>query len=169
MMKLIGRWGGVLRFFPSDEYARIGIAEAISSMCANEDQVRWLVSRLPQLYNEWPGMLEVRAGFCTRHRPADGSEAALGTDSPAFAALCPDDSLKNAELNAGQRLIGGTVEAFSVDPEMDRLARSCMKPRDPLAGVKSATDAEIEAIKRQQEANRKNHADVDAILAERGI
>jgi hypothetical protein len=152
VMRLIGRWGGTIQFFPSDPEARIGIAEEIVAMAANEEQVRWLVGFLPKIYRDWPGMLEVRAVFCTRYKPADGSEAALGTSSPAFAALCPDEAEAQKRL-PGQRMIGGEVEPVTVDPEMRELIARCAAPRDSLRRAKSATDTEIAAIKRKQLEN----------------
>lgn len=74
VMQLIGRWGGTLNYFPGDPDARIGIAEEIVSMASAEEQVRWLVSRLPKLFKDWPAMHEVRAVFCSKFRPKDGYE-----------------------------------------------------------------------------------------------
>jgi hypothetical protein len=153
VMKLVGRWGGTLKFFPSDAQARIGIAEQLAAMATNEDQLRWLVARVAQLFPEWPGMLEVRAVFCTRYRSADGVEAALGTSSPAYMALCPEEASDLKQL-AGQRQITGNVSPLTDDPEMQELIRKCAKPREPLRGVKSATEVEIEALKAEQNRNR---------------
>lgn len=156
VMKLIGRWAGTIRFFPSEPEARFGIAESISGMAADEDQVRWLVGRLPQLYTDWPGMLEVRAVFCTKFKPRDGIEAALGTESPAFAALCPEDEERKA-LEAAPRShqLTGQIAKASADPEMAALIERCKKPLSPLAGVKAASQSEIDRIKAEQDRNRK--------------
>jgi hypothetical protein len=64
-----------LRYFPSDESARLAIVRMIGEMAENEDQVEWLVRRVPDLYNEWPGPLELRALFCSRLKPKDGKHA----------------------------------------------------------------------------------------------
>jgi hypothetical protein len=72
VMRLIGEWGGTMKYFPSDSGARLGIAKQIASMASNVQEVNWLVARVPQLFVDWPGMREVRAVFCSRFRPLDG-------------------------------------------------------------------------------------------------
>jgi hypothetical protein len=61
-----------LKFFPSDDAARLAIMEMIGDMAETEDQVLWLVKRMLSLYNEWPGPKELRALFCSRWTPRDG-------------------------------------------------------------------------------------------------
>jgi hypothetical protein len=65
----------LLRFFPSDESARLAIVRMVGQMAETEEQVRWLVRRTLDLHNEWPGPLELRAVFCSRFRPKDGKNA----------------------------------------------------------------------------------------------
>jgi hypothetical protein len=65
----------LLRFFPGDESARLAIVRMVGQMAENEDQVRWLVRRTLDLWNEWPGPLEFRAVFCSRFKPKDGKNA----------------------------------------------------------------------------------------------
>ena len=65
----------MLKFFPSDDEARLGIVLMIGRMAEKEEQVRWLVQRVLALYNEWPGPGEVRAVYCSRFRPEDGITA----------------------------------------------------------------------------------------------
>ena len=156
VMGQIGKLGGTMRFFPSDPDARIGIAEQLAEMADDENQIAWLMKRLSQLYSDWPGMLEVRAVFCTRYKPRDGVEAALGTGSPAFAALCPEDAdLKALETAPRSRQITGEVQRVSVDAEMQELVRKVATRYDPLRGVKPATEDDIARIKSEQDRNRK--------------
>lgn len=155
VMDLIGEWGGTMRFFPGDEAARVGIAKEICNIVSMQEQLRWLIGRLPKLFTEWPGILEVRAVFCTKFKPRDGVEAALGTGSPAFAALCPEDETVKALAAAPRaRQITGQVATVSVDPEMQALMAKIANRADPLRGVKAATQADIESIKAQQNRNR---------------
>ena len=73
-------------------------------------------------HTDWPGLLEVRAVYCTRFKPSDGVEAALGTGSPAFAALCPEDTdVKALEATPRARQITGEVLLLSADPELQAL------------------------------------------------
>jgi hypothetical protein len=73
-MQLIGRWGGTLKFFPADPDARLGIALEIVDMCSTIEQVEWLVRRAPKIFQQWPGMREVRALLCSKFAPKDGCE-----------------------------------------------------------------------------------------------
>jgi hypothetical protein len=156
VMSAIGRWGGTLKFFPADPDARIGIAEQIAAMAVDEDQIRWLVARIPQLFTDWPGMLEVRAVFCTRYKARDSVEAALGSISPAFVALCSEENERMAQLSAPRaHQIAGQVEPVSVDSKMQELIERCARKRDPLEGVKAVSADEIERLKAIQNANRR--------------
>lgn len=75
VMQLIGRWGGTLKFFPSDSDARFGIAEEMTEMCGNSvETLEWLVKAAPKVFAEWPGTQEIRALLCSKFRPADGVE-----------------------------------------------------------------------------------------------
>ena len=152
VMRLIGRLAGTLKFFPSDPDARFGIAQEIADMAANEEQVTWLVGRLPKLFTEWPGLLEVRAVFCTRYKPQDGVEAALGSSSPAFVALCGDEV---PALPSGRRMIAAPVTS---DPELLAMVARCAKLRPQLPQALPATQQQIDAIKEQQAKNRRENA-----------
>ncbi len=119
VMGLIGRWGGTLKFFPSDAQARIGIAEQLAGMCSTEDQLRWLVRVVPTIYNEWPGVRELRGVFCMKFKPRDGIEAV----SESYP-----DGLSSEQLNPGQKQVAAAQrralppgEPVTADPEMQAL------------------------------------------------
>ena len=67
----------MLRYFPSGNVAVLdALVRLVGSMCATEDQVRWLVDRMTSgIYAEWPGPQEMRACFCSRYPPKDGINA----------------------------------------------------------------------------------------------
>ena len=44
-------------------------------MAETEAQVEWLVNRILDLSNEWPGPLVLRQIFCSKFKPQDGIEA----------------------------------------------------------------------------------------------
>lgn len=188
VMQLIGRWGGTIKFFPSDPEARIGIAEEIVSMAENEDQVRWLVARLPKLYTEWPAMHEVRATFCSKFKPKDGDEVYSEIYLEGIPAESTNSFTTQIAATTPLQISGDVQEFTSVDPERTALvlkvseARTARLPRvdvdtsikrgeselsaltrsvseyrertSPVSGVRVASKEEIEAVKRQQEANR---------------
>ncbi len=66
----------LMPFFPSsDSGARGTVSKEIADMATSDEQVKWLGHRFIQLYpKQWPGIVELRACFCKRFRPADGVE-----------------------------------------------------------------------------------------------
>lgn len=147
-MKQIGRWAGTLKFFPSEVEARIGIAEQIAELAHSEEQVRWLVLRVPKLYQEWPGMREVRAVFCSKFSPRDGVEVY----SDVFLDGIPSETIATAAQIAPaaplrQIAASGTeTELPSDDPEMAELAR-----RVKAAHVTHLPAAKVETVIRPGE------------------
>ena len=65
----------LMAFFPSDEDTCLGLAQELSEMCENEEQIEWLCKRVTQLYPKWPGIHELRACLCSRFKPKDGINA----------------------------------------------------------------------------------------------
>lgn len=88
LLAAVGRMA-ILKFFPSDQQARIAIMELMRSMCGNDSQVRWLAERMSNgsVFNEWPGPHELRAVYCSKFRPSDGIEAG----SVAYAEGIPSE------------------------------------------------------------------------------
>jgi hypothetical protein len=71
----------LMPFFPSsDPGARAIITKEIIQMATSDEQVIWLGYRMQQLYpKQWPGIVELRACFCKRFKPADGVEVNTAT------------------------------------------------------------------------------------------
>ncbi len=71
----------LMPFFPSsDPGARAIVAKEIVNMASSDEQVIWLGYRMQQLYpKQWPGIVELRACFCKRFKPADGVEVNSAT------------------------------------------------------------------------------------------
>lgn len=64
---------GILRYFPGDDSAREAVVDLLMSMCEYEWQASWLIRRITSgIYNEWPGIQEMRACYCARFQPKDG-------------------------------------------------------------------------------------------------
>ncbi len=103
----------LLRFFPSDDSARAGLALFVAGMASNMGQVRALVDETLRLYNDWPGPAELRVVFCCLvGRPRDGIEAAFSTVYPG--GVLPGTPAAGAapvlELGpAADRLLAGVV------------------------------------------------------------
>ena len=123
----------VLRFFPNDEAVMNAIVRLCGSMCASEQQVRWLVDRMTSgIYAEWPGIAEMRACFCNRYKPADGINA--------YSSVYPD-GLPPDPTAPRQRIAAPTLKALppghaaTADPELEasirQLAAKCEMPAKP--------------------------------------
>jgi len=114
MSAIVGKLGGTMKFFPGDVDARMGIVEAIGEMASDLDQVRWLAKWLPKRYQEWPGMHEVRALFCTKFKPRDGVEVY----STVYLDGIPSErETEPLALKSGARQIEAG-EPVSADPEL---------------------------------------------------
>lgn len=65
-----------LNHYPYEPAARARIADILISMCGDsEARAVWIVDKMLELYDEWPGPRTFRAVFCQRYKPADGIEA----------------------------------------------------------------------------------------------
>lgn len=133
-MREVGKWAGALKFFPTAPEALIGIAEQVSDMCSDAEQVRWLVKRVSALYREWPGAFEVRAVLCSKFKPADGVEAysqeypaGIPSEKPTQAALeAPPRNRQIAGAADGPATAAPSIQAtlhdLAVKTDMKRIA-----------------------------------------------
>ena len=96
-----------LRLFPSDPGGRVGIAKLMLAMCDCWEHAQWLVKRMLELYNEWPGPVEFRAVYCSRFKPQDGMEGY--TTDPRFI----EDGFPRDEPPPGPLLTAGEQQGFS--------------------------------------------------------
>lgn len=162
-LEVIAKWGGTLRYFPADAHARLGIAEEIGQMTGDIDRVRWLVSRVPKLYSEWPGIREVRAVYCASHKPDDGYEVYSGTYRDGIPSEKAPEPL---QLAAGPRQIAAREEvdtltaAESIRPVLRALSaakamgapRRVHVPGIPVVQITDAnriTEADIERARQE--------------------
>lgn len=152
IMELIGRWGGTMKFFPSDPDARIGIAEELIEIASDAEQIRWLVLEAPKLWSAWPGMLEIRALFCSRFQPRDGVEA---------ISAVVDDHTERLSAPERPQITGTAGPPIDSDPAfpcdvLSLMAEATLK-RFPVLDPKtrSASAEEIAHLLAIQNANRK--------------
>jgi hypothetical protein len=125
-----------LRFFPNDEFVMNALVRLCGSMCASEQQVRWLVDRMTSgIYSEWPGIAEMRACFCCRYKPKDGVEA---YSSVYPQGLPPDPTAPpRPEIAAPYLKALPPGHEATADPELEasfqRLVEKCkMPPAHPI-------------------------------------
>lgn len=79
--KAVALWGA-LPFFPGDDTTKAAIMQELVTMCESAESVTWLGRKVANSYARWPGIMAVRGVYCTRFRPRDGQEVALGADDP---------------------------------------------------------------------------------------
>jgi hypothetical protein len=102
-----------MQYFPTEEGARVIIAEELRAMCTEESQILWLAKRMGRLFSVWPGLPAMRAVFCARHVPLDRIPA------ENEASIFPDGVPAEVEPPQLHALPPG-----SDDPEFDAAIRS---------------------------------------------
>jgi hypothetical protein len=145
----------LLKFFPSDAQARASVILLIAEMATNEDQVRWLVQRLLDLYDEWPGPRTLRAVFCHKYKPADGKDLRTAI-CPGYPEGLPSEKPEQPLLPLP---LGHTVSA---DPEIEAMVEAAVQlsPKMPPA-IPLPRDAEF---RRQLEEALTAPSDREAVI-----
>ena len=133
--KLISKLGGTMKYFPGDDDARLGIIEQVGGMCSTEDQVEWLVNRMPKLYADWPGMGEMRAVLCSKYKPKDGCESYSSTFPNGIPSEKPE---KQWALPPASTLALGPGEPISAAPSLNGYVQQLaeMKRMDNVNPIK---------------------------------
>lgn len=170
VMQLIGKWGGTLKYFPSDPHARTGIAEEIAEMASDIEQVRWLVQRVPKLHSDWPAMREVRAVFCSKFKPKDGIEVysqvyvdGIPSEKPAQALLAAPELKRLAgdtSVSAAASL-AATVRDLAAAKSLDRAVKRLPAPKVaeiPVVRITPTNAITAEDIARAVRENREKRA-----------
>lgn len=174
-----------LKFFPTSDEGRSAIVKLIGQMCADEDQVTWLVARTLVLCDEWPGPRTFRAIFCKRYRPVDGVDLRIFR-SEAFPEGIPNERPAEtpqlqlppgAEVSAAPKLEAAVQVLAAAMPKM-ATAASAMRSLGPAGQQFNQVLEEILTPphlrpETQQAPTNPNFrpitdADVERILAEEG-
>ena len=152
-----------LNFFPTTDGGRMAVIKIVGNMCADLDQVRWLVVRMVTLYNNWPGPAELRAVFCKRYKPADGIDLRNHTstyfpdgnipgetpESPAFPSAPFLRGRKDLLLPPGHAVSADVEVENEIRRALPAVSMSAEKRREPAAVVpvnnfKRITAADLE-------------------------
>jgi hypothetical protein len=92
-----------MKFFPSEEGARMLIGDELRSMCADDSQVLWICRRMARMFTEWPGLPPMRALFWSKFVPIDRvaarDEASIFPDG--VLPEVPDERQEYRSLPAG--------------------------------------------------------------------
>lgn len=153
----------MLKYFPADQSARAEIVILACSMAADNDQVAWLVQRCLQLWNEWEGPRELRAVFCSRYRPADGTEAY--SQLRRFEDGIPSERIAEPERLqiAGRAKADELTDAESIRPVIRALGAAKIMGRPTTMPVRVPSIPVV----RITDANRIMAADIERAKAER--
>lgn len=132
----------LMKFFPPDAQARASLILLIAEMATNEDQVRWLVKRMLNLYDEWTGPRTLRAVFCQKFKPADGED--LRT------AICPGypEGLPNEKPEPPMLAL---PHVASADPELEAMVGKLVEdmPKIPVSAPLTESDARFDRLLRE--------------------
>jgi hypothetical protein len=146
----------LLNFFPSEPTARRALFLMVGRMCANEDQVKWLVRRTIDLCNEWPGPLVLRQILCSKFKAADGIEVSC-TDRfvDGVPSEKPEDPLAQLEQWKKEHPREIAAPEVSIEQEIKALARRPWPKVVPMhtnPNYKKITQADIDqALKEHRE------------------
>lgn len=168
-----------LKFFPPDDAGRLAVIKQIGQMCADEDQVRWLVARTLVLCDEWPGPRTFRAIFCKRYKPVDGVDLRIFR-SEQFPEGIPNETPAEAprlqlppgaEVSAAPRLESAAKSLADAMPKMPRPSQLGEAGQYFERVLEEITTPPHLRPELQQPPTNPNfrpitQADVDAVLAE---
>jgi hypothetical protein len=131
----------MLKFYPTDPQTRASVILLIVSMATTEDQVQWIVKRMLNLYDEWPGPRTLRAVFCHSHKPADGDDL-RGVPCPGYPEGLPSEKPETPML----ALPPGHVA--SADPELEAMVGQLVEdmPKIPASAPLTESDARFDRL-----------------------
>ena len=156
-----GMMSGGMQFFPSDSAGRAAIGNEIRSMCANNGEADWLVTRMNRLFTKWPGIQELRRVFCASKSPLDAI-AAIGESevypNNNFSLESRSESNNNLLTVAEMRRISGVAAPVDFPRDATDLLAESLKRRRAVAAAPLPTDQETADIIARQNANRKESA-----------
>lgn len=151
-----------LPWFPNEGGARVAIGDELKALCAGPNEALWLVTRMGQLYERWPGTLEMRRVYASRHIPHDGvlpvgiSEHfpdGIPSERPAMTAPAMKALPGERRITAAESFDRAIV-ALGVAKDLDRVGLPKMKVPEP-------------PIVRITEVNRITQADIDREMEKR--
>lgn len=140
---------GNLPFFPTKPAARSLIVAELADFCATFQQGLWLARRTVRLFKQWPGIVEMRAVYCSKYRAADGIEASssvypdgIPSENPAPLPRlpAPREMIEPPDLAAAKIL-----EELAREVSTRAAAERAPKPRLFAKPDKPVTQEDIDA------------------------
>ncbi len=158
----------LLKYFPGDETARLTLVGMVCELASTDEQVEWLVRRALAVFTEWPGPYELRALYCSRWKPCDGTEAysALfpatedGGGFPRDPALPPlPPPLLTPGKAEARKLLGMAADYVESLPEIrlstPRVIRAAPMPTNPNFRPITQADIDRELLRQRDERARR--------------
>ncbi len=87
-----------IKMFPSDAIVRGVIGNEVQKLCANLSEGVWLADRMISLYDNWPGVRELRRVVCNSKIPYDGILAT--SSSEVYPDGIPSERPQRPEVRA---------------------------------------------------------------------
>lgn len=107
--------------FPFDDTAKSAIMREMQKLCgANVAGIVWLGRKVANSYARWPGLLAVRAVWCSRYPPADGNEASLGCDDPVGAEIQKRAEVSGIEARPARQIAASELRQLAGIAEQAR-------------------------------------------------
>jgi hypothetical protein len=92
-------------------------------MCRNAKEALWLVTRMGRLFNQWPGIIELRRVYCSKHLPLDGVQ-------PLGISEAYPDGIPAEIAQPETRRLPLPPGAVSVAPSLNTAIRSLTVAKD---------------------------------------
>jgi hypothetical protein len=143
-----------LNYFPPEAGARSLIGAELRAMCSSEEDARWVVRRMAQLYSKWPGILEMRRVYCNGRNPHDGVEA-VGI-SEVYPDGIPSEKLATPDA---RRLLPAPSDQISAAKSIEATVRDLAIAKD-LNRIGCPAKVRDIPINRITHENRITEADV---------
>ena len=160
----------LLKFFPTDDFARAELVSMVCEMASTNEQIEWLVKRARNVWSQWEGPSELRALFCSKYKPADGVECFSAL--PQFADGIPSERESAPQLPVSARreiasgepvtaspsiaaVVGDLCAATSLRRTLDGIPAPLVR-KIPLIrpDYKPITAADVEQVERELRAKR---------------
>ncbi len=158
----------LMKFFPADQQARAALLQIVCGIAETNEQIEWLVRRALAVFTEWPGPYELRALYCSRWKPCDGTEAysALfpatedGGGFPRDPALPPlPPPLLTPGKAEARKLLGMAADYVESLPEIrlsaPRVTRAAPMPTNPNFRPITQADIDRELLRQRDERARR--------------
>jgi hypothetical protein len=160
IMPMVGRLS-VMKFFPSDEYAMVAVAEQFAAFAQDAEQVRYTIRRALALYPQWPGIHELRAVHCGKWPAKDG----INAYSAVYLDGIPSESeSRNLQIAAPAPALqlAGDVAYTKFPHDACDLLQQAIERRKAVDCAPVVTTLDIDTIKREQNENQQRRMRSDA-------